>query len=95
MEDGARRPPSYLKMAFLGCWRTGHGDHRPTCRWLFWVLEDGARRPPSYLKRVFLGAGGGCIRLDKNLLLSAKTPKSIHMVHPSKYVRQYLAQVLQ
>ena len=51
------------------------------------VLEDGARRPPSYY--------GGCIRLDKNLLLSAKIPKSIHMVHPSKYVRQYLAQVLQ
>ncbi len=95
MEDGARRPPSYLKMAFLvaggrgtettvllvdgflGCWRTWHGGHRPTCRWLFW------------------GAGGRCIRLDKNLLLSAKTPKSIQMVHPSKYVRQYLAQVLQ
>ncbi len=50
-------------------------------------MEDGARRPPSYY--------GGCIRLDKNLLLSAKTPKSIHMVLTSKYVRQYLAQVLQ
>ena len=49
-------------------------------------MEDVARRPPSYY--------GGCIRLDKNLLLSAKTPKSIKMVHPSKYVRQYLAQVL-
>ena len=49
-------------------------------------MEDVARRPPSYY--------GGGIRLDKNLLLSAKTPKSIKMVHPSKYVRQYLAQVL-
>ena len=58
-------------------------------------MEDGARRPPSYLKMAFLGAGGRCIRLDKNILLSAKTPKSIKMVHPSKYVRQYLAQVLQ
>ena len=50
-------------------------------------MEDVARRPPSYY--------GGCIRLDKNLLLSAKTPKSIHTVRTSKYVRQYLAQVLQ
>lgn len=58
-------------------------------------MEDVARRPPSYLKMVFLDAGGRCIRLDKNLLLSAKTPKSIHMVHSSKYVRQYLAQVLE
>ncbi len=58
-------------------------------------MEDVARRPPSYLKMAFLVAGGRCIRLDKNLLLSAKTPKSIHTVHPSKYVRQYLAQVLQ
>ena len=58
-------------------------------------MEDGARRPPSYLKMAFLVAGGRCIRLDKNLLLSAKTPKSIHTVRTSKYVRQYLAQVLQ
>ena len=42
------------------------------------------------------------VRFDSNakadfllLLLSAITPKSINKVHSSKYVRQYLAQVLQ
>ena len=58
LEDGARRPPSYLKIAcwgaggrgaettvlledsLLGCWRTGHGDHRPTLRAHAFYLEN-------------------------------------------------------